>query len=60
MKRGAVSTSQISLGYKSKRPQGFNVTFADGYTLHHEGGCATIPLELIEQHGRVQKAEVFF
>lgn len=38
---------------------GFDITFKDGYKLHHEGGTATIPHELIEQHGSVQKAEEF-
>jgi hypothetical protein len=38
---------------------GFNITFADGHKIHHEGGCATIPDEQIKQHGRVMKAEEF-
>lgn len=52
----------MSVAWQDRRAKdchGFDVTFADGHKIRHEGGCATIPHELIAEHGRVEKAEAF-
>ncbi len=56
IRRGAIRTSAISLGYKHEKCRGFLVTLQDGFEFEHYAGLSTISRELIDAHGRVVKA----
>lgn len=44
--------------FSSPKPVwGFCVTFKDGTQIDHQGGLITLPLEMIREHGGIQKAK---
>jgi hypothetical protein len=38
---------------------GFDVQFADGFEIEHNGGLSTIDRQLLEAHGRIVRAEAY-
>ncbi len=56
-RRGAVGIHDMFFPDEYSETLGFIVTFSDGTQVQHSGGLATIPDEMIQQHGRVQGAE---
>lgn len=58
IRRGTVGLHEL-WNRPSEEVAGFDVTFADNFQIRHAGGLATLPHELVELHGKVQKAEAY-